>query len=94
MAAALAGDCQLVVLDVMMPRMSGIEALSRIRMTSRIPVLMLTAKGDDADRIVGLELGADDYVPKPCTPRELAARIRAILRRTQAAEAASTRCRP
>ena len=83
-AAALAGDCRLVVLDVMMPRMSGIEALSRIRMTSRIPVLMLTAKGDDADRIVGLELGADDYVPKPCTPRELAARIRAILRRTQA----------
>jgi len=69
----------------MMPRMSGIEVLSRIRSTSRIPVLMLTAKGDDADRIVGLELGADDYVPKPCTPRELVARIRAILRRTQAA---------
>jgi two-component system OmpR family response regulator/two-component system response regulator CpxR len=86
--AAVAGDCQLVVLDVMMPRMSGIEALTRIRLASRVPVLMLTAKGDDADRIVGLELGADDYVPKPCTPRELAARIRAILRRTQADDAA------
>jgi two-component system OmpR family response regulator len=86
-AAALAGDCALVVLDVMMPKMSGIEALTRIRATSRIPVLMLTAKGDDADRILGLELGADDYVPKPCTPRELVARVRAILRRTQAADA-------
>jgi two-component system, OmpR family, response regulator len=85
-AAALSGGHQLVVLDVMMPRMSGIEALTRIRMTSRVPVLMLTAKGDDADRIVGLELGADDYVPKPCTPRELVARVRAILRRTQGAE--------
>jgi len=72
------------VLDVMMPRMSGIEALNRIRTTSRMPVLMLTAKGEDADRIVGLERGADDYVPKPCTPRELVARIRAILRRTHA----------
>jgi two-component system OmpR family response regulator len=87
-AAALAGDCALVVLDVMMPKMSGIEVLKRIRAASRIPVLMLTAKGDDADRIVGLELGADDYVPKPCTPRELVARVRAILRRTQATDAA------
>jgi two-component system, OmpR family, response regulator len=67
----------------MMPLMSGIEALRRIRLISLIPVLMLTAKGEDADRIVGLELGADDYVPKPCTPRELVARIRAILRRTR-----------
>ncbi len=83
-SSALSGDFELVVLDVMMPRMSGIEALSRIRIASRVPVLMLTAKGDDADRIVGLELGADDYVPKPCTPRELVARVRAILRRTQA----------
>lgn len=82
-AAALSGEHQLVVLDVMMPRMTGLEALGRIRKSSRVPVLMLTAKGDDTDRIVGLELGADDYVPKPCTPRELAARIRAILRRTQ-----------
>jgi two-component system OmpR family response regulator len=85
-AAALSGDYDLAILDVMMPRMSGIEVLSRIRMSSRIPVLLLTAKGDDADRIVGLELGADDYVPKPCTPRELVARVRAILRRTQAAD--------
>jgi DNA-binding response OmpR family regulator len=70
-------------MDIMMPGMSGIEALGRIRLQSRIPVLMLTGKGDDIDRILGLELGADDYVPKPSSPRELAARIRAILRRTQ-----------
>jgi len=81
--AALTGRHQLVILDVMMPRLNGVEALRRIRASSRIPVLMLTAKGDDTDRIVGLELGADDYVPKPCTPRELVARVRAILRRTQ-----------
>jgi two-component system OmpR family response regulator/two-component system response regulator CpxR len=78
---ALTGRFALVVLDVMMPGVSGIDALRRIRARSRVPVLMLTARGDDADRIVGLELGADDYVPKPCTPRELVARIRAILRR-------------
>ncbi len=81
---ALSGRYTIVVLDIMMPRLSGIEALRRIRAASSIPVLMLTAKGDDMDRIVGLELGADDYVPKPCLPRELAARLRAILRRTQA----------
>lgn len=82
---ALSGEYGIVVLDVMMPRLNGIDALRRIRaQDSRLPVLMLTAKGDDVDRIVGLELGADDYVPKPCTPRELVARIRAILRRTQA----------
>ena len=61
----------------------GIEALRHIRQASRVPVVMLTARGDDIDRIVGLELGADDYVPKPCTPRELVARLRAILRRVQ-----------
>ena len=84
---ALSGEYGIVVLDVMMPRLNGIEALRRIRaQDSRLPVLMLTARGDDVDRIVGLELGADDYVPKPCTPRELVARIRAILRRTQAQE--------
>lgn len=82
-AAALAGNYDLVVLDVMMPRVDGIEALRRIRESSQVPVLMLTARGDDADRITGLELGADDYVPKPCTPRELLARIRAILRRVR-----------
>ncbi len=78
---ALSGNYDIAVLDVMMPRLNGIEALRAIRQHSRMPVMMLTAKGDDVDRIVGLELGADDYVPKPCTPRELAARIRAILRR-------------
>lgn len=80
---ATSGRFAIVILDVMMPRMSGIEALRRIRAESRVPVLMLTAKGSDVDRIVGLELGADDYVPKPCTPRELAARLRAILRRAE-----------
>jgi two-component system OmpR family response regulator len=81
---ALTGHHAIVVLDVMLPRLGGVEALRRIRAQSRVPVLMLTARGDDVDRIVGLELGADDYVPKPCTPRELAARLRAILRRSEA----------
>jgi DNA-binding response OmpR family regulator len=80
---ALSGGYAIVVLDVMLPGLSGVEVLRRIRVRSRVPVLMLTAKGDDVDRIVGLELGADDYVPKPCTPRELVARIRAILRRAE-----------
>jgi len=74
----------IVVLDIMMPRLSGIEALRRIRERSTVPVLMLTARGDNVDKIVGLNMGADDYVAKPCTPAELVARIRAILRRTQA----------
>ncbi|MBB3220047.1 response regulator transcription factor [Pseudoduganella umbonata] len=82
MAAALTGQYAIAILDVMMPRMNGLETLRRIRAASRMPILMLTARGDDTDRIVGLELGADDYVTKPCTPRELTARIRAILRRT------------
>lgn len=82
-AAALSGDFAIAVLDVMMPKLNGVEALRRIRAGSTLPVIMLTAKGDDTDRIVGLELGADDYVAKPCTPRELAARLRAILRRSQ-----------
>lgn len=86
---ALSGQYQIVILDVMMPGMSGIEALARIRASSTLPVLMLTARGDDTDRIVGLELGADDYVPKPCTPRELSARIRAILRRANVQEIAT-----
>ncbi|WP_296945706.1 response regulator transcription factor [uncultured Massilia sp.] len=80
---ALSGQYAIAVLDVMMPRMNGIETLRRIRAASRMPILMLTGRGDDADRILGLELGADDYVTKPCTPRELTARVRAILRRTQ-----------
>ena len=79
---ALSGTADIVVLDIMLPDSSGIETLRRIRATSKIPVIMLTARGDDIDRITGLELGADDYVSKPCTPRELAARIRAILKRT------------
>ena len=79
---ALGGQFAIVVLDVMMPRMNGIETLRRIREKSHMPVLMLTGRGDDTDRILGLELGADDYVTKPCTPRELTARLRAILRRT------------
>lgn len=86
-AEALSGRFDIAVLDVAMPGMSGIEALRRVRMASTLPVLMLTARGDDMDRIVGLELGADDYVPKPCPPRELAARLRAILRRARPVEA-------
>ena len=88
-AEATRGAYSIVVLDIMMPRMSGIEALRRIRATSQVPVLMLTARGENVDRIVGLDMGADDYVPKPCTPGELAARIRAILRRTEEREPAS-----
>jgi len=83
---ALSGDYRLVILDIMLPDIKGTEILARIRLESRIPVLMFTAKGDDVDRIIGLESGADDYVPKPCTPRELVARIRAILRRTLPAD--------
>lgn len=86
-AEALSGKHHIVVLDVMMPGLSGLQALAQIRAASTVPVIMLTARGDDADRIVGLELGADDYVPKPCTPRELAARLRAILKRTNSAAA-------
>ena len=70
-----------VVLDVMMPGMDGLEVLRRIRSKSNVPVLMLTARGDETDRIVGLELGADDYLPKPFNPRELLARLRALVRR-------------
>ncbi|MBH0238381.1 response regulator transcription factor [Methylobrevis albus] len=78
---ATSNAVDIVVLDIMMPQMNGIELLQRIRRSSTVPVLMLTAKGDDADRIAGLNLGADDYVSKPCSPGELAARLRAILRR-------------
>ena len=72
----------LIILDVMMPEKNGFDALRDIRTQQQTPVLMLTARGDDIDRIVGLEMGADDYMPKPCNPRELVARVRAILRRT------------
>ncbi len=83
MVRALSGEHALVVLDVMLPKLNGFEVLRRIRAASRIPVLMLTARGDEVDRIVGLETGADDYLPKPFNPRELVARLRAIYRRTQ-----------
>jgi len=74
---------EIVVLDVMMPKLNGIETLKMIRQHSNVPIIMLTAKGDNTDRIIGLELGADDYVPKPSSPREIVARIRAILRRVK-----------
>ena len=81
---ALESDYDLIILDVMLPGINGFEALRRIRSKSDVPVLMLTARGDDVDRIVGLEIGADDYLPKPFNPRELVARIHAILRRSRA----------
>ncbi len=87
---ALSGDHGLVVLDVMLPGMSGFDVLRHIREKSKIPVIMLTARGDDVDRIVGLEMGADDYLPKPFNPRELVARIRAIQRRAEADPVART----
>ena len=74
-----------VLLDVMMPGMDGLQVCQRIRQTKQVPIIMLTARGDEADRVVGLELGADDYVPKPFSPRELLARLRAVLRRAQPA---------
>ncbi|MFN3234165.1 MAG: response regulator [Gammaproteobacteria bacterium] len=73
----------IIVLDVMLPSMNGFEVLKHIQKETKTPVLMLTAKGDEVDRVVGLEIGADDYLPKPCSPRELVARLRAILRRMQ-----------
>src|SRR5262245_58626978 len=82
-ARAISGSYALIMLDVMMPDLSGFEVLRRIRARSRTPVLMLTARGDTHDRVLGLELGADDYLPKPYDPSELAARIRAILRRSE-----------
>lgn len=82
---ALSGRHSLVVLDVMLPGLSGFDVLRRIREASRIPVVMLTARGEDIDKIIGLEIGADDYLPKPFNPRELLARIRAVLRRAEPA---------
>jgi two-component system response regulator CpxR len=78
---ALASEWALVILDVMLPRRSGLDVLRHVRATSPVPVIMLTARGDEVDRVVGLELGADDYLPKPFSPRELVARMRAVLRR-------------
>jgi two-component system response regulator CpxR len=83
LAKALAGGHDLVILDVMLPGLDGFEILRRLRAHSRLPILMLTARGDDMDRISGLEMGADDYLAKPFNSRELVARIRAILRRLE-----------
>ncbi len=80
--AAADSGVDIVVLDVMMPGLDGLDVLRRLRAKSAVPVIMLTARGDEADRVVGLELGADDYLAKPVYPRELLARIRAVLRRT------------
>lgn len=81
------GVPDLMVLDIMMPGQSGLELLQQMRPRFKLPVIMLTGRGDDIDRIVGLEMGADDYLAKPCNPRELLARIRAVLRRSQASTA-------
>ena len=83
LAAIAQGGFDAVLLDVMMPGMDGLEVLRRLRERQTVPVIMLTARGDEADRVVGLELGADDYVAKPFSPRELLARLRAVLRRAQ-----------
>ena len=80
---ALTGDYALAVLDYMLPGLNGFEVLRQIRATSRLPVVMLTARGDDVNRIIGLQIGADDYLPKPFNPLELIARINAVLRRSQ-----------
>jgi DNA-binding response OmpR family regulator len=86
----LEARADIVILDIMMPKVDGIQVLRRIRAESAVPVLMLTARGDEADRIIGLDLGADDYLAKPCSPAELAARLRAILRRAQPGEGAAS----
>jgi len=83
-------DVDLIILDVMLPEMDGFEVLKRLRKNNTIPVIMLTARGDTMDKIVGLELGADDYLPKPYEPRELLARIQSILRRTTNSDSAPT----
>jgi two-component system response regulator CpxR len=87
---ALNNQYSVVILDVMLPGMSGLDVLKQLRQKSSVPVLMLTARGSELDRILGLELGADDYLPKPFNPRELVARLRAILRRTASGGVAST----
>ncbi len=85
LSRARSGEHAMVVLDVMLPKRNGLDVLRALRESSRVPVLMLTARGDDVDRIVGLEMGADDYLGKPFNPRELAARLRAIQRRATGA---------
>lgn len=96
MRRAISGEHDAIVLDIMLPRLNGIELLRQLRETNEVPVIMLSARGDEVDKVIGLELGADDYVAKPCYPRELVARIRANLRRHQPSErsalAAATLC--
>jgi len=89
LARALSREHDLIILDVMLPGCNGFEVLRKIRKQSDVPVLMLTARGDEVDRIVGLEIGADDYLGKPFNPRELVARLKAIFRRTQPQEGES-----
>ena len=91
LAAALAGHHELIILDVMLPGGSGFELLKALRHQSAVPVLLLTSRGEAVDRILGLEIGADDYLAKPFDPRELVARIRAVLRRTREAASGTTR---
>ena len=81
LSLALGQHCDLVVLDIMLPDISGLEVLRQLRAKTHLPVVLLTARGDETDRIVGFEVGADDYIPKPCNPRELIARLQALLRR-------------
>lgn len=90
LSKAKTGEFDLILLDVMLPKMNGFEVLKNLRAHKQTPVLMLTARGDDIDRVVGLEIGADDYLPKPFNDRELIARIRAILRRSQLAAVPSS----
>ena len=84
-------EFELAVVDIMMPGKNGMDLLRELRQFSSMPVIMLTARGEEMDRIIGLELGADDYLPKPCNPRELAARIRAVLRRSEPAQESSSK---
>lgn len=86
MRRAVSGEHDAIVLDIMLPRLNGIELLRQLRETNEVPVIMLSARGDEVDKVIGLELGADDYVAKPCYPRELVARIRANLRRHHPSE--------
>lgn len=78
---AMEHHCDVVVLDIMLPDLNGLEVLRELRSQTHLPVILLTARGDETDRIVGFEVGADDYIPKPCNPRELVARLQALLRR-------------
>jgi DNA-binding response OmpR family regulator len=94
LATFSADDPDLIVLDLMLPKIDGLEVFRRLRAKSSVPVIMLTAKGEETDRVVGLELGADDYITKPFSPRELVARVKAVLRRATAGSILDTNERP